>query len=289
MNIIHVLGNLPARISLLCVWAVLLSLTACQTDNQEVIAEQDIESALAEATLDAAYEDVDAISVEAMDITDLSAAGRDVSDPTFRMIPSCAVITHDSVNKEITIDFGTGCVGPYGREHKGKIILTYTQRLYVPGAVLTTELENYSVDDIAIEGTKTITNLASSWQDPISFNTTLVGGQVTWPNGDVATREFSRTRTWIRGVNPLLDEWEIEGAATGVRRNGVAYETTVLSALIVKRACRRQGIWIPVEGQLELKIDNRPTVLVDFGDGTCDRLITIEVNGNTQVIDVGNR
>ncbi|MEO1449035.1 MAG: hypothetical protein AAFV07_05870, partial [Bacteroidota bacterium] len=274
--------------SLLCVLAALLSLTACQPEEPDVVSEQDIETALAEATMDADYEEIDALSVEAMDVTDISAAGRDFSNADLRMIPACATITHDSVNKVITIDFGTGCVGPYGRERKGKIILTYTQRLYVPGSTLTIELENYSVNDVAIEGTKTITNLASSWQDPISFNTTLVGGQVTWLNGDVSTREFSRTRTWVRGVNPLLDEFHIDGTASGMRRTGVSYQTTVLSTLIVKRACRVQGVRIPVEGQLELKVGNRPTVLVDFGDGTCDHLITVEVNGHTRVIDVSN-
>lgn len=288
MNYIHVLGKLSARFSLLCVLAALLSLTACQTEEPEVISEQEIESALAEATMDADYEDVDALSLEAMDVTDLSAAARDFSDPALRLIPACATITHDSVNKVITIDFGTGCVGPYGRERKGKIIITYTQRLYVPGAQLTIELENYSIDDVAIEGTKTITNLATSWQDPISLNTTLVGGQITWLNGDVSTREFSRTRTWIRGLNPLQDEWHIDGQTDGVRRTGVAYETQTLSSLIVKRACRLQGIRIPVEGQLEIKVSNRPTVVVDFGDGTCDHLITLEVNGNTHVIDLSN-
>jgi hypothetical protein len=35
----------------------------------------------------------------------------------------CASITHDKENNTVTIDFGDGCVGPYGRERKGKIIV----------------------------------------------------------------------------------------------------------------------------------------------------------------------
>jgi hypothetical protein len=41
----------------------------------------------------------------------------------------CPVITHDVLNTKIIIDFGDGCVGPYGRERRGKIIVTYSHDL----------------------------------------------------------------------------------------------------------------------------------------------------------------
>ncbi|MEM7369211.1 MAG: hypothetical protein AAF587_11475 [Bacteroidota bacterium] len=271
----------------LSAFVLLIGLTSCQQgEDDPTMAEVDAELVVLEADIEATYEEVDAYSFEAMDLTDLSAEARRFVNPSDQMISSCVIVTHDSVNKVVTVDFGTGCIGADGKERKGQIIITYTQRLYRPGAQLSIALQNYSVDGVQVEGTKTITNVSPTFQANISLNTTLVGGKITWLNGDVATRQFTRTRTWVRAANPILDEFHVEGAVQGSRRNGNAYQINIVSTLIYKRSCRLQGVRIPVQGLKAIQRSNRPNVLVDVGDGDCDHLITITVNGSSHVVDV---
>lgn len=278
-----------SRMFVLSAMVVLIGLTSCQQGEEvPTMAETDTELVFLEADIEATYEDVDAYSFEAMEITDFSAQARRFVNPANQMLSACVIVTHDSVNKVVTLDFGTGCIGPDGKERKGQIIINYTQRLYRPGAQLSITLQNYSVDDVQIEGTKTITNVSPNFQANISLNTTLVGGKITWPNGDVATRQFTRTRTWIRAARPINDEFHVEGAVQGTRRNGNSYQINIVSTLIYKRKCRLQGVHIPVQGLKAIQRTGKPNVLVDFGDGDCDHLITITVNGSSQVVDVRN-
>jgi len=44
---------------------------------------------------------------------------------------------------QITVDFGSGCTGRDGRTRKGKIIVTYTGHLFLPGQSATTSFDGY--------------------------------------------------------------------------------------------------------------------------------------------------
>ncbi len=197
-------------------------------------------------------------------------------------------VTRDTVAKTILIDFGTGCLGPDGKFRSGAIFVDYTKRLWIPGATLSITLQNYMVDSLAIEGTRTITNVSPNFQSNISLEKKLVGGKITWPDGTFATRDYTRTSTWVRGTHPAMDEWRVDGDANGVRKNGNTYASNVLSTLVWKRKCIRQGVGIPVEGVTLIKRGGKPDVTIDFGNGTCDHLITVTVNGNSKVVNVKN-
>ncbi len=267
-----------------------IGLLACEDNEdsplQSEIDESDVAQISTEHEMEAAFEDLDLISVEAHDRTeDGSIGGRSHMDET-DMFTRCATITHDKEAKTITIDFGDGCEGPDGKFRSGIIFIQYTQRMFVPGAELTITLENYTVNGLAIEGTKNITNVSTSFEDPVSFHKQLIGGKITWPDGSFATREVDKTFTWIRGNNPLLDELHVEGGAEGVNRRGVAYQVTILSKIIWKRACRVRGVCVPVQGLKLIERRDHPDVLLDFGDGECDTLITVTKNGSSRVIEV---
>jgi hypothetical protein len=280
--------NVNYSFLILC-FALLFGLSACQEEQiVEVIGEDDTEMIELETEVEATFEDVDEFSIEAVEITDLSSMGRAYNAATEQFIPGCATVTHDSANKIITIDFGTGCVGQDGKTRAGQIIVTYTKRLYRPGAKLKIELNNYFVDNKQIEGTKRIENLATSFQDNISLKTTLQSGKITWPDSSFATRQFTRTRTWIRAANPVMDEYHVEGMVQGTRKNGNNYSANIISTVIFKRKCRLQGIKVPVQGLKLIKRTGKPDLLVDFGDGDCDSLATLTMNGQSKVIDLSN-
>jgi hypothetical protein len=289
MKLISLTPENPMRLLLTLVFVLFLGLTACddQDENplQSEVDEADIEAVSDEELLEASFEELELISVEANDLTEDDLGGRSLMDESDRLT-RCATVTHDKEAKTITIDFGDGCEGPDGKIRSGMIIITYTQRMFIPGAVLTFELVNYTVNGIAVEGTKIITNVSESLRDDVSFNKVLSGGKLTWPDGSFATREVDKTFTWIREPNPLLDEVHVEGEASGTNRRGVAYNINIVSKIIWKRACRLQGVCIPAQGLKLIEREGHPDVLVDFGDGECDTQVTITKNGESVVREI---
>ena len=276
-------------------WSTLLAVlfvvaTACEDQEEQAfqsgIGEEDIQSVSSEEDLQTAYDEIDLISVEANESMDDDGTlgGREQTDETDRLT-RCATVTHDKEAMTITIDFGDGCEGPDGKLRSGIIFITYTGRLFIPGSVWTYELRNYTVNGKLIEGKKTITNVSGSISDHVSFHKLIEDGKVTWPDGSFATREVDKTFTWIRANNPLMDEVHVEGEASGVNRRGVAYKVTIISTVIWKRSCRIRGVCVPVQGLKLVERRDQADVLLDFGDGACDNLVTITKNGESRVIE----
>ena len=281
--------NAVIRSLTLC-FAVFIIMTACEDQEdhplQNGIDELEVENVSSEEELQTTYDEIDLISVEADESleSDANSGGRVQMDVTDRLT-RCATITHDKEAMTITIDFGDGCEGPDGKIRSGIIFITYTGRLIVPGSVWTITFRDYMVNRKQVEGKKTITNVSASISDHVSLNKVLEGGKVTWPDGSFATREVDKTFTWVRADNPLRDQIHVVGEASGMTKGGVSYKVTIISTIIWKRACRLQGVCIPVQGLKLVERREHPDVLLDFGDGQCDALVTITKNGESRVIE----
>ena len=275
------------NVAIALVAVLFFSLTACDPAKEEikVTDTQLTETTTQEEVVDGYFEDVDAVSLEAFDIKGAGGGRMGRDRDTTRTFTRCATITHDKDAKTIVIDFGEGCEGPGGKVRTGKIIITYTSRKYVPGAVWTFTPENLMINGIAIEGVKTVTNVSASEDDYVSLNKVLTGGKATWPDGTFATRESSKTVTWIREANPINDEFHVTGEASGVNKEGLGYSMEILSKMIYKRKCRMEGVHIAVQG-LKSFTKGEENILIDFGDGACDNLITVTKDGESKVIDV---
>lgn len=267
----------------------LLFTTSCQQNAEEPT---DLNQAAieADAVAEADFDEVDEISESAMGYSDGSIGGR-VAGDVIDERAACATITHDLLAKTITIDFGDGCTGPYGVTRSGIIFITYTGPRFIPGSKWTITFQNFYIDGRHIEGTRTVENVTASLDDNPTLHILLEGGKVTWPDETFATREVNRYRVWVRAANPLNDEIHVlEGSvANGTNREGISYSNTVLSDLIFKRACRDSNpARVPVQGTKEIVIDGK-SYLVDFGDGTCDSIITITSEGNTITVDLSQK
>jgi len=266
----------------------LLFTTSCQQNAEEpsTLDESSIES---NATAEADFNEVDDFTENMMGYADGSIGGKTAGSGNDDRL-SCATITHDKDAQTITIDFGDGCTGPNGVTRSGIIFIVYTGSKFVPGSKWTVTFINFYIDGRHIEGIRTVENVSETLDDNPKFHITLSEGKITWPDQTFATREVDRYRVWVRAANPINDEVHIleRSVASGINRRSVNYASTVLADLIFKRACRQQNrARIPVQGIKEVIIGGR-TYLVDFGDGECDSIVTITVNGETREIDLSN-
>lgn len=188
----------------------------------------------------------------------------------------------------LTIDFGTGCDDPRGNRRSGKIFIRFNGRRFLPGSTIVITFENYVINGIKLSGKRTLTNITGSTEESPKFQIELEDGLAVWPDGTEATREHCFTRTWNRGVlqNPSDDLLivsqcaDADVAASGVNRRGVSYSMVIESDLIYKRGCP-----IAVQG-VKIFRANGKEVTVDYGDGDCDNIITITIEGNTRQVNV---
>lgn len=249
--------------------------SSCSDEDEnlspDLITELDADS---EAALESNYEDVDLIVEAGVAFAD--ASGRVERDTVLE----CAEVTHDQENQVITIDYGDGCEIRGGRIVKGKIIIEYNDRKLVPGAFRIVTLEDFYIDEVQIEGKRTLTNISESIDDDLTFNILLEGGKLSFPDGTTATRDADHTKTWIRANNPLNDEFHVEGGASGSNRRDVRYEVEILEKLVFKRACRANRVFIPVSGIKQITFGDNVAV-INYGDGDCDNEVTITLNGET--------
>lgn len=187
----------------------------------------------------------------------------------------------------ITINFGTtGCTDGKGNVRKGIIKVEFKGRRFMPQSFIKITFENYTINGVKIEGTRTVTNTSTSSESNPKFNIVVVGGKATWPDGTFATREANLTREWLRAANPSQDQWTLTGSASGSNRDGKTYQMQITKALVYKRECAMSNkVFMAVEGTKVLTTENRQ-VTIDYGTGTCDKLITITINGVSVEVEV---
>lgn len=250
--------------------------TACKKEENESVASEQIMAAEDQTAANDLYEDVDEQIDEAIETRG--------GDPNGNTCPTVTIDPADgSYPRTMTIDFGTdGCTGVDGRVRKGQIVVNLTDTLTNAGAVRTATFVDFYVDGAKIEGTRNLTNQGPNANGNLSFSRTVVGGKITFPDGEIASWEANHTVVLIDGANTptwLDNVWEVSGNASGVTRNGRAFTSEITTPLLRKRTCR----WV-VSGVKSITIDGK-TITVDYGDGTCDRKATVVgPNGGTRQI-----
>jgi hypothetical protein len=194
------------------------------------------------------------------------------------------IIDHpDSVSVRVTLNFGTvGVTGKRGNVLKGTLIVTINK------ATLTRTIKysNFSVNDNAIKGYKTVVYGKNSESQPtwtITARDTITrhadGVTVYWNSDRV------RTRTSDNGtpLNVWDDVYSVKGTASGVNAKGKAYTMTVDDNNPLVFHANYNHI---VKGSLTISSEQK-TALLDYGDGTLDDKATVTVNGVTKEITLG--
>ena len=207
---------------------------------------------------------------------DNNIAGNFAPSPVNNIIP-CATITITPASgfpKTIVIDFGTSCTHN-GITRSGKINIQLTDSLRKSGSQATMTFTNYFVNLYKIEGTYTWTNTSTA--NTRSWTRVATSGKITAPDARYWLHQGSRTVTQTAGAGtptPTDDIFSVfPGTHTVTNASNISRTCTILEALQRKVACANID-----KGKIKVQGPNH-FATIDFGDGTCDNLATLSIDG----------
>ncbi|HEY9048369.1 MAG TPA: hypothetical protein VIN08_20820 [Ohtaekwangia sp.] len=286
--------NLFTRSSSLSLIAAIALMASCQDEDKRLTA-SDTQDISEETVTDSYYQDMDdmgSVAIATPSEAQLST-GRVEGSVTITIDDSrfsCATVTlerdaastADVPKGTITVDFGTGCTDSRGNIRSGKLIFAYYKRRFQPGSTVVETTDNYYVNGIKLEGTRTSTNVTGSTEDAPKFNVVLTDGKATFPDGDVATRSSNITWSWEKGATRLQDQLIIDksSVANGTTRGGRTYAVSLQEDLVYTRTC-----FMAVDGIKKYVIDGTKEIIIDYGVGDCKN-VTVTVNGITRQVSV---
>lgn len=208
---------------------------------------------------------------------DNNIAGNFAPEPVNNIIPCATVTITPAVGfpKTIVIDFGTGCTSPNGVTRIGKINIVLSDSVRSTGSTAVMTFVNYFVSGFKKEGIITWTNTSlpgsRSWQRKVE------NGKITAPDGRYWLHSGIRNVEQTAGVNTpntiLDDVFSITGNHTVTNAAGNTRVITTLTPLQKKVICENID-----KGTIKVQGPNHYAI-IDFGDGTCDRLATISIDG----------
>lgn len=278
--------DFASRAGFLAILFFFIFLTACDKE-EDLFSNEDATEVTSESLTDAYFEDVDGITAGAIESENSPAGGRVAEDERLH----CAIVTFsegsNSSEGSLTIDFSANnngyCQDLKGNIRKGKIHIAYSNGpAGAIGFTTVTTFEDYSINDIQLEGTRTIERVEPSVSGRIKHDITLTNGKATWPDNSFATRAANLTGEW----DVTAGIYYVEGSASGANRRSKEYTMNILETLVYKKTCTLEGIYMATEGIKVLETDARE-LTIDFGDGECDRTVTASVSGISREITVG--
>jgi hypothetical protein len=205
-----------------------------------------------------------------------------------------AIITVDKTAKKITIDFGTGKTCDDGRIRKGKIYIDYTGRYRVAGTSQIITFDNYYVNEHKMEGKKTLTH--SSTNSSTIANVTNIqveNFKISFSDGTKVEWSSNRTRNWDNkgtATNFSDDEFTLTGTISGKSKDNKSYTAVIddTKPLLWKVSCFSESKFIAVSGIITITPESGLEHTVDYGNGACDKIITIRVGGASKQITLKN-
>ena len=197
----------------------------------------------------------------------------------------CATVAADTTGNQIVIDFGTTpCAGIDGRDRSGKIIINYIGKYRDPGSSFSTTFEDYTIEGNSLSGSFSVSAFTRNGSGQLYFTTSVTSAVLTYDDGTTITYSGTKTYTWIsgEGTGDLFDDvYAITGNSAGANTSGESYASNITNTIELNSACWNSKILYPVAGTIEIEIPGASTMTLDFGDGTCDKKITITYKGRT--------
>jgi hypothetical protein len=266
--------------------AAIVLIPSCSKEDSGSISSNDIVAAQDEAYADALYEEVDNMvvsNITTLDINHFSMmALKSASDED-----ECVSISVDHPDstwfpKVITLDYGTGCTKVFRDDTitwRGQIIITLTDRWFVQGAEHIVTFNNFYINDVKIEGTRTITNMGLNAKNHLELKIVLENGKITFNDTASMTRNATHVREWIHSFNPLNDTILITGSASGTNVKGENYERLITEPLVMVHCQDYFWRWVIVAGKVQITNSVTGITNVEYTGTGCEATITIGKNG----------
>lgn len=265
--------------------AIVISISSCKKDKSD--ADYDYSMATDMSLAENTMEEVTKMADQAGDYGQLMTYRN--SAPATVTVIGCAAVTIENVTatiKKMTLDFGATdvtCID--GKRRRGKILVQYEGNYRDANHEHTISFEKYFVNDYKTEGTRKITNTGKNNQNQSVFAITA-DISISNPNGKTMTWQSQRTRTWIAGENTTFntdslngvkdDIYAVTGSGSGKSFNGTSFSANITEPLTVSLQCR-----FITKGKVELTPGEQAIRYIDYGDGTCDAIAAITINGVT--------
>ena len=254
-------------------------------DNNPTLTAKDI---AVNSKIDVAIDDVVYI-VEDQYTAQQSISNRS-STASKSILPTCATFTTVLVDGTWTrtIDFGsTGCTLPNGNVLKGKIIISFSNDFTSKSRTLTYRFVDFYHNGKLLQGNKSITYESKSTEllateHPVM--TFTVDMKITFDDGKVYSRTGTTVKETIEGNETPLN-WEdnvflVTGNSATSLANGDTVTTVITTPLRYITSCK---LPFPVSGIVSIT-KNTSVGTLDFGDGKCDNLATLTIDGVTKDI-----
>ncbi len=198
--------------------------------------------------------------------------------------PEGMTVERDSITHTVTITFDN--CDFRGKIRNGIIHVGYTRipTVGLRAVNLTITFENYTIDNTKVEGAIRST-FGGTYLVP-EINVVATNMKATFADGKFISWSSNKIFKISEGFGDYdIDNnvLEISGTVTGTNRAGTDF-TSVYDAVTLKRSCP-DGY--PVSGTVTLTSDKGTTV-IDYGDGTCDDIITVTNNGLTVTIHLNS-
>jgi len=268
------------KMPLMAITAISLSIvfTSCKKSDTKEDFETTFQMSADQAMTDNFTEDASDMFMEVA--VEKNVAGSNFGpDPAPDNFIACATVTITPGNfpKTIVIDFGTSCTDNRGNIRSGKINIVISDSVRKPGSTAVMTFNNYYVNYYKVEGTYTWTN--TSTQNTRSWDRVTTGGKITAPDARYWLHHGSRSVTQTGGVGtPTItdDVFSVfPGTHTITYPSNVNRTITILEAIQKKNSCSNVD-----KGKIKVQGPNHYAT-IDFGDGTCDNLALLSIDGRT--------
>jgi hypothetical protein len=263
----------------LIIGLALLSLnfiTSCKKDKDSSVSVADQLEARYMAQSEDVNNDMDNSVDAAMNGNSGSFAER--LDPT-NSEQSCASVVKDTVAHTVTITYNH-CEGPHGHVRDGQVIISYHNGGYWDvGASWDVTFNNFFIDDMQVTGTRHVENVGPASNGMTwNINASLVFTRSS--DGNVRTWSSTRTRQITQGYGDTTCTnhiYIVNGTAVHTNSANAHSVSITITNLTRDLSCQ----YITSGTLLCHPNNNKPDKLVDFGNGDCDDLATVTVNGNS--------
>ncbi len=199
----------------------------------------------------------------------------------------------------VTVTFpADGCTDKKGNIRKGIIRIKWSGgRWYKPGSTYTISLDGYSINDINIVGSQTVT--CTSYQaSPLTVTWSVSAKHTaTWPDGTTASRNVKKTRKWEHtatdDIFTITNGVSGMNCAEGTNRHGNTFKVFITTPLVYLGSCARASkVFIPISGEKVITHSSSngktKSLTIGYGDGTCDNTFVATSGAVTKTLTAKN-